>query len=187
VVNVYGTTLNYPYTMLADLDGDGVMDILHHGPLMHTMAQTAGMEKLWFVDYGMQANHFPPAIADLDGDGNVEVAMPGEDGIFRCLSGKDGTLLWQEKIGYPGAGTVGSADVDGDGVVDCFYMSKAGELVVVRGKVGPGQSRVMWTYPVGNGLHPIFADVDGDGKGEFLVSTGDGYLKCVDQAEGDSP
>jgi hypothetical protein len=181
VVDIFGRTLNYPYTMLADVDHDGKTDLLHHGPLMHTMAQTSDMKKHWFVDFKQQANHFPPAIADVDGDSIPELGMPGEDGIFRCLRANDGSILWQEKIGHPGASTVGAADVDGDGGQDFFYLSKERKLVVVRGMVADGQNRVLWTLPVGTGLHPIFCDVDGDGSGEFLLSTYDGFLKCIDQ------
>ena len=65
---------------------------------------------------------------------------------------------------------------------DFFYVDKAGELVVVRGKVGPGQTRVLWTYFVGPAQDPIFADVDADGRGEFLLVTNDGYLRCVGSA-----
>jgi len=43
------------------------------------------------------------------------------------------------------------------------------------GAAGGGWSQ---TYPT---AHPIFADVDGDGRGEFLVCTADGRLKCIGQ------
>lgn len=181
VVDVYGRTLNYAYLMLADVDDDGVLDVVLHGPTMHTMAQTFDMKKKWFVDFQGQANHFPPAFAVVDG--RTVLGMPGEDGVFRCLRGADGTVLWQEHIGHPGASSVGSADVDGDGRPEFFYLDKAGELVVVRAQAAAGQGRLLWTFPVGPGLHPIFADVDGDGKGEFLLVTQDGYLRCVGPAK----
>jgi hypothetical protein len=102
--------------------------------------------------------------------------------VFRCLRASDGESLWEEALGHPGATTVGSADVDGDGSPEFFYLDKNGELVVVRSQVKEGQPRVLWTFPVGPGLHPIFADVDGDGKGEFLLVTQEGYLRCIGQA-----
>ena len=177
VVEVFGTTLNYAYLMLAPDESGGIPDLVLHGPNMHTMAQTFDMKKRWFRDWSLQANHFPPAFAAIDG---VRVlGMPGEDGVFRCVGVTDGKLLWEEKIGHPGASSVGSADVDGDGLAEFFYVDKAGELVVVRGKVQPEQPRILWTHKVGAALDPIFADVDGDGKGEFLLVTNDGYLRCI--------
>lgn len=180
VVDIYGTTLNYAYLMLADVDGDGNMDLVLHGPTMHTMAQTADMKKRWFRDWKLKANHFPPAITMIDG--RSVLGMPGEDGVFRCVCAADGTILWEEPIGHPGASSVGAADVDGDGVPDFFYVDKSGELVVVRGKAGREQKHLLWTYPVGAAQDPIFADIDGDGRGEFLLVTDDGNLRCIGPA-----
>src|SRR5262249_35711388 len=149
---------------------------------MHTMAQTVEMKKLWFRDWKKQANHFPPAIAVIDG--RRVLGMPGEDGVFRCVRAADGDMLWEEKIGHPGASSVGAADVDGDGVLEFFYIDRGGELVVVRGKVRRGQKRVLWTYPAGGSQDPIFADIDGDGRGEFLLVSNDGTLRCIGPAPG---
>jgi hypothetical protein len=180
VVETYGTTLNYAYLMLAAKDR-GMPDLVLHGPHMHTMAQTFDMKKLWFRDWNMQTNHFPPALAVIDG--RQVLGMPGEDGVFRCVGAADGKTQWEAKIGHPGASSVGAADVDGDGAADFFYVDKAGELVVVRGNVGPGQKRILWTYAVGAGQDPIFADVSGSGRGAFLVVTNDGFLRCIGAAQ----
>jgi outer membrane protein assembly factor BamB len=187
VTDIYGRTLNYPYLMVADCTSDGAMDIILHGPTMHTMAQTHDtMQKLWYREFeGNTANFFPPAVSDVDNDGAVELGMPGTDGVFRCLRASDGKVLWQENLNLAGYGNVGAADVDGDGTEDYFYFSTTGDLVAVRGTVDPGQSRLLWTLHLGTFTgghqHPIFADVDGDGKGEFLVVSGDGRLRCIDQ------
>ena len=93
--------------------------------------------------------------------------MPGEDGIFRCIRASDGAVIWQEDLGLPGYSNVGAADVDGNGVEDFFYYSRAGSLVVVRGALKPGEKRLLWQLPigplVGGRQHPIFVDTDGDG------------------------
>jgi hypothetical protein len=177
VVETYGTTLNYAYLMLAGKRHTEVPDLVLHGPLMHTMVQSPEMEKKWFRDWNMQANHFPPAFAVIEGQ--RVLGMPGEDGIFRCVKVDDGKTIWEEKIGHPGASSVGAADVDGDGIFDFFYVDKVGNLMAVRGKVGVDQKRVLWTYSVGASPDAVFADIDGDGRGEFLLVTNDGYLRCI--------
>jgi len=49
VTDIYPRTLNYPYTILADVDHNGEMDIVLHGAKMHTMAQTwKDMKMLWW-------------------------------------------------------------------------------------------------------------------------------------------
>ena len=99
VTEIFGRPLNYAYLFLADLGG-AVSPVLH-GPTMHTMAQTADMRRLWFRDFGLKANHFPPALAVVGGE--PALGMPGEDGVFRCLSARDGRTLWEERVGHPGA------------------------------------------------------------------------------------
>lgn len=187
VTDIYPRTLNYPYLFLTDVTGDGSMEILLHGPYMHTMAQTyKSMQMLWFREFeGNTSNFFPPAVSDVDHDGIKELGMPGEDGIFRCIRASDGAVIWQEDLGLPGYSNVGAADVDGNGVEDFFYYSRSGSLVVVRGALKPGEKRLLWQLPigplVGGRQHPIFVDTDADGSGEFLLVSGSGHLVCVDQ------
>ena len=176
VTDIYPRTLNYPYLFLTDVTGDGSMEILLHGPYMHTMAQTyESMQMLWFREFeGNTSNFFPPAVSDVDHDGIKELGMPGEDGVFRCIRASDGAVIWQEDLGLPGYSNVGAADVDGNGVEDYFYYSRSGSLVVVRGALKPGEKRLLWQLPigplVGGRQHPIFVDTDADGSGDNGVA-----------------
>ncbi len=125
-------------------------------------------------------NTFPPGLADADGDGVFEIGDAGADGVFRCYRADDGEPLWSAAVGQIPQSYVGVADVNHDGVDDYFFTTTSGNLTVLRSQVAPGQNRLLWQHPIGGGQHPIFCDVDADGAGEFLVSTADGKLKCID-------
>lgn len=118
-----------------DLDGDGYLDILALSsdglviffgrPGVHF---TAPVHYAFYNPEGFDADQGDPSlIADYDLDGNVDLAMPGVNGIYITYGGADGTfdappiLRFGETTNYSVV-----ADFNEDGVPDIFTAGTAG-------------------------------------------------------------
>jgi len=119
---------------------------------------------------------------DLDDDGLMDylVTVPGHIAAYR----QDGSKLWVkkadlyvgetlEKMGLPGLHGPGvqAADIDGDGRTEVLYLTRNGDLNVIRGRTG----RLKWksTPPVPEGAikweHLVVADFRGEGDRDLLL------------------
>ena len=76
--------------------------------------------------------------------------------------------LWRVDLGYDVPPHIGLVDVDGDGDLEVGYAAINSKTFVCRNAVS---GAVEWelTLPYPPNAPVITADVDGDGKGEFLV------------------
>jgi hypothetical protein len=189
---------------LADLDGDGDMDLLV-GNRIDTVSDTAGTID-WFENTGstrapslvhrgmlpMQREfHYAPTVADLDGDGLPDLLL----GMWR-----DKVQFWRNTgsravPAYTLADsalivlTRGSnsapafADLDGDGDLDLFVGEASGQLNFYRNvgsRVAPRfelVSDVFQNIDVGRRSTPTFADITGDGKPDLLLGSEDGGVQ----------
>jgi hypothetical protein len=136
-----------------------------------------------------RAQALDPSIADIDGDGQPEVIFEavhwdgasGQMGIF--VLNKDGSLKWQhvwDTVGRPpchnfsGDSRPVLGDMNRDGNADIAVLEL--DLVVMDGRNGnelvrkPG-IKVGGTNPVCSSMsYSAIADVDGDGKNEYIAS-----------------
>jgi hypothetical protein len=134
------------------------------------------------------ADAIAPALADIDGDGQPEVIFEavhrnvdssgGQIGVF--VLNKDGSLKWQHTwntIGrvpchnYVSNARPALGDMNGDGVVDITVLES--DFVVLDGRNGNELARRPISFlGVGNCSsygYSAVADVDGDGKNEYIV------------------
>ncbi|MET0402598.1 MAG: FG-GAP-like repeat-containing protein [Cystobacter sp.] len=142
---------------LADLDGDGTVEILDGN---RVYSATGALK--WVGSDGMGGAQFTGPVsfaADIDQDGKQEVVND------RALYRHDGTLLCANTTIPHGFAAVGNFDGD-----------PAGEIVVSgRGKVSllDHDCTLRWSIDVPGGGHggpPTLADVDGDGQLELGVA-----------------
>lgn len=130
---------------LADLDGDGVPDIvfgsgvdrIRPGPdgyyfsdepevPGYVMAVSGATNQLLWQAPNPGEAYTTPRFPDLDGDGRPDVVMGGREGAFSAYRGVDGTVLWRVRPGdvaetpvpYNFFSPALIGDVDGDGVED---------------------------------------------------------------------
>ncbi len=169
----------YAVPVVTDFDGDGEAEAFFPSQYTWGLLDIDGAH-IWNLEEGDLPSGLMPGIGDVDGDGKLEIGAPFRDG-FRCYDAATGELRW--KIAVPGGPYAGilSADVDGDGSDE--FLFAAGQRVVAVGASG-GSGRIVWEaeFPA-RVSEPSFADVDGDGLGEVLLTCADGNLYCLGSAE----
>jgi hypothetical protein len=167
--------IGYSWPTLADLDGDGKLDVYlnsHQNASGAVAAVKVDGKPLWaeFHAFDQGAVGFGP-VADFNGDGKLEIVIPTLDGTLLCLDAKTGKRRWISPIAA--ASDVIAADVDGDGQLDLVFSGRDGQMWAVRGKDGTK----LWSIQAPG--RPVAADVDGDGLIELLAVGPDGVLRIV--------
>jgi hypothetical protein len=179
----------YASPALADLDGDGVPEVIW-GAYDVTALRASDGALLWRAPDGGRV-WAPIAVADLDGDGAPEVVV-GRDGDLLTVYGPDGRVRWsRHPFGGGEVRSVAVADLDGDGRL---------EIVVGRGSGGDYEQ--VAAYSAGGDLLPGFparhagepgdgwgmynqnlaiADLDGDGKKEIVAPTDSHAITALDR------
>jgi hypothetical protein len=144
-----------------------------------------------------------PAIGDLDGNGVAWVVVGSVDERIYCVKGSDGTVKpgWGPVPGNPGGGfwvgdTIYSSpalfDLDGDGKLEIIIGTDSHNQPVMPKGVGvPGTTAgglvvalnssgaLLPGFPIqldqAISSSPAIGDIDGDGKPEIVIGTGNVY------------
>ncbi len=166
----YLTNLKAGYPQVADLDGDGLPEILlttvngvslleHDGTIVYQDLRPTGDPP------GGTNWHRPATIHDFDGDGEPEFAVSSANNYTVYES--DATIVWQAPISDLSGIAAGTAfDFLGDGVAEAMYADEQ-TLYVFDGAGAPllTVSRKSGTLSE----YPTVADIDNDGSAEILV------------------
>lgn len=119
--------------------------------------------------------------SDLDGNGEKEILTKDDSGKVYVL-GLNGIM----KKGWPVSTApnlswpfdVGTGDLDGDGIQEVFTTTPDKKLIVWN-KNGEVRSEVKLTD--GSHTAPKLADLNGDGKDEFIIAQADGVIMVCDE------
>ena len=155
----------------ADVDGDGLEDVIGlypvnymaargtTGDLIHSISAASGL----FA--GVWAAYCQPMVADFDDDGREELLWCGP--YHHGLTTLDARVLWYHA---GGAGMAGVGDVDGDGRLELGITGwEKGEGLRCL-DAATGAEKWQWPLP-GNARTPVYsADIDGNGRDEFLFA-----------------
>jgi hypothetical protein len=163
---------NYGSISLADLDGDGLSEILARN---HVFNHDGTLR--WSAEFTGHANY--AVTADLNIDGIPEVLIGGR------AYNADGTDYWNNSTKYDGYAAIANFDADDNPEV----VVKNGNYIYLYDHTGA----VLWTANVigGGGGAPTVADMDGDGFPEvgvagrsyYVVYNHDGTLAWASQTQ----
>ena len=171
---------------VADVDGDGDMDILGAAAVVGEIAwwkNTMGNGTVW-IEHNVAGNLVSAKsvyAADVDGDGDMDVLGAGLCWGVKWWENKagDGSAWIENEVdgGFPGGYSVHAADVDGDGDVD------------VLGAANDADRISWWENTAGDGTVWIEHNVDNDFGGAIAVyaadMNGDGAMDILGAAHGD--
>ena len=190
---------------LADLDGDGVLDLVtadYHGNSVSVLrgtlaggAYTLAAAVSYPTAAGAETSNL--AIGDLDGDGALDViATNPQTSSISVLRGLgDGRLAAARNvaIAIPGAPepvapyAIALGDFDGDGHLDAAIADETNDRVAIELGNGDGTLRAGVAPAIG-GLGPfnlIARDLDGDGRLDLAISERGGDAVSVLLGRGD--
>jgi hypothetical protein len=149
----YHSCRPYGWFGLADVDGDGQMELVTIGEFQshvdvlkydRTRPESQRLSVLWRRDIETNIEERkkwpqvgPHPLADVNGDGRPELILnlfnDTGDGQWHAvvLDATSGRTLWD----FPQRFVQGSADVDGDGATELFLTTTSGELVPASGTI----------------------------------------------------
>lgn len=160
---------------IADLDGDGNLEILHgqFGGFVVCLDAKTGT-KLW--DLEVDANSWvqtAPTISDLDGDGLMDFVVAtwsfAEENRIYAYRGYDQKLLWSKDVsGYVYHGSA-IADLDRDGSDEIIIGDYGGMLWVLNALDG----KEKWTYQSNYAIPSpvVVGDLYGVGNCEIIFTS----------------
>ena len=176
--------------VLADLTGDGLLDILVAKPaddtiylLNYDQGISPGIEWTYTLTSDISLLRGSPAVANIDGDPEPEVIVTSS-GFVNALN-HDGTFLWSTPIGIGAPGGVSIADTDGDGEVEIIttVQFNSGTIYVLN-----ADGSLLWDAPATDttsGTSASTHDLDGDGIWEVIWNGAGMGLVIYNGADGE--
>ncbi|MEV8475339.1 FG-GAP-like repeat-containing protein [Streptomyces sp. NPDC051173] len=180
---------------LADIDGDGKADYLVVGEngSVRAFVNNGGDGHGGWKEYGQIATGTGAVsdkvrFADIDGDGKADYLVVEDDGSVRAWinNGGDGHGGWKDYGRIDGGAAVPAdkvrfADIDGDGKADYLVVGENGSVRAFVNNGGDGHGGWKEYGQIATGTGAVsdkvrFADIDGDGKADYLVVEDDGSV-----------
>ncbi|MBD3388772.1 MAG: PQQ-binding-like beta-propeller repeat protein [Candidatus Altiarchaeales archaeon] len=159
---------------VADIDGDGVRDIVFGSDDDHLYVLDDRGRLKWEYETGGNVRS-APTLVDADGDGSVDVLFGSDDGYLYMLD-NEGNLTWKYETG----GMVRSSPL----------VEDLGGTTVKEIVFGSGDSRVyclnpsgekLWEYKTAESVYssPALYDMDNDGEDEIVFGSDDNIVYII--------
>jgi len=178
-----------------DIDNDGIWEVFFG-------TRRGSSKRIWCIESdGSFQWVYPPisedgllgdpttklSIIDVDNDGVYELAFVGRGGRLHVIR-PDGSVMWiwsnPDETSMHGAPQ--AMDVDGDGFVEFFLSSLAGDQGFGKFFRVDYEGNTVWETMLGNNNqgHPTICDIDQDGVFEVLCTSDNYFVYCLDAGTG---
>ncbi|HQP97733.1 MAG TPA: PQQ-binding-like beta-propeller repeat protein [bacterium] len=163
---------------IADVDGDGTVDIVLGGTSGIVVVLDANGREIWQAHPGSRIC-VPPSAGNVLGDPLPEVLVLTENGRLVCLAGPTGAVLWEYQLPAKvkwASMTILLADMNQDGDLEIITGDQEGTLVCLS-----GNGTLIWSIQESEGIGsaPAAGDLNGDGYAEILIATEETPLICL--------
>ena len=168
---------------VADVDGDGVEDVVGADSKGHLVVLRADGTCLWKAQLnGGVTAASSPAVADIDGDNRPEILIGDKSGTLSCLD-NTGKLRWRFSGDGGQTAPVLVADIyDTPGKE--IVMPSHDRCIYVLSARGEWLWDLYFPTDLFPNSNPILADVDGDNIPELYVGGGLHHFYRIDLAKG---
>jgi hypothetical protein len=174
-----GTPWVYASPAIADIDGDGDLEILQPAATESVYCFNADGSNVpgWPISIGVKA-YGSPAVGDVDGDGDLEIAIMSLS-WYVWLFDHEGNALagWPQLIAssgdFPPSPVL--ADITGDGFLELVQVGSDGEIRIWDYQ---GNTIAGWPQFLGTSVKssPAIANIDADPDLELIVGSDSGKL-----------
>jgi outer membrane protein assembly factor BamB len=155
---------------VADIRGQGHDDIVIAGR-EELIALDASGAQLWRWRTKSRFMTYPAVLARPGGPSLIYAA--DNSGLLSCIDG-NGKEVWHAQLNGPSSWSASVlCDLNGDGQMAVIQTDEPGTVWAFAALTG----KVLWQAKVkGMPVSPAAGDLDGDGKAEIVVATGEGIL-----------
>jgi parallel beta-helix repeat protein len=168
--------------VIADLDGDGGLDILVTSGGTYAAALDGKGSFIWVKDDMGLAQVFggvEPSAFDLNGDGATEAILKTKSSLL-VAEGATGNTIWQRYTEYPVVSPVVS-DLDGDGSFEILMSTY--DFTFSRVYAFDASGAYIWSHQIPT-YHEritdmVVCDTELDGHKDVLVSSDHGDVLCL--------
>lgn len=179
--------------LIYDVDNDDTLDVIINGscnPTVFCINGATGVLK-WSKPSG--GGDSPPTAADIDGDSLPEILFCNFNGELRILNGEDGStnkIIQVDPFSNPIQTEPTLVDVNGDNKLDIIMANHYNINGLYVWAYDYQTADTIWTNKITdtttyNAYHGgAVADVDGDGKMEYVIGSNNGLVRALNVEDG---